>query len=133
MAPSHDKGPLRQSTLDGTLLQRGATTSQPGDNHRVSKSSQSTNKPKAGALSKSAGSAIDTKRSDVLLAIKPVHLGNIVSRQKNHEYRKYRLHDEVVRLWLYETRDGGSGRSSITYVSLASPTPCLGPHCIFHY
>jgi hypothetical protein len=53
----------------------------------------------------------------VLLAIKPVHLANIITQQKNHEYRKYRLKDGVTRLWLYETSEGGAGRSSITYVS----------------
>ncbi|KAK0709327.1 hypothetical protein B0T26DRAFT_805070 [Lasiosphaeria miniovina] len=54
-------------------------------------------------------------QTDVLLAIKPVRLAHIASQQKNHEYRKYRLPDEVVRLWFYETRDGtDEGRSSIT-------------------
>ncbi|RKK08165.1 hypothetical protein BFJ69_g16302 [Fusarium oxysporum] len=47
----------------------------------------------------------------------PVHLANIVSRQENHEYRKYRLRDGVTRLWLYETSDGG-GRSSITHIAV---------------
>ncbi|QGI87151.1 unnamed protein product [Fusarium fujikuroi] len=45
--------------------------------------------------------------TDVLLAIKPEHLANIISREKNHEYRKYRLKDGVLRLWLYETGSGG--------------------------
>jgi len=53
--------------------------------------------------------------TDVLLAIKPTHLANIIIRQKNHEYRKYRLRDGVERLWLYET-GGGNGRSAITSV-----------------
>ncbi|KAK2037931.1 hypothetical protein LZ31DRAFT_155769 [Colletotrichum somersetense] len=56
--------------------------------------------------------------TDVLLAIKPAHLANIVSQQKNHEYRKYRLRDEVTWLWLYETREGGEGRSSITHIAV---------------
>ena len=54
--------------------------------------------------------------TDVLLSIKPVHLANIVSRQKNHEYRKYRLRDEATRLWFYETSEGGQGRAAVTYV-----------------
>jgi hypothetical protein len=62
--------------------------------------------------SQSRPGRVDT---DVLLAIKPEHLANIISREKNHEYRKYRLKDGVSRLWLYETGSGG-GRSSITYV-----------------
>ncbi|KAF4464931.1 hypothetical protein FALBO_8232 [Fusarium albosuccineum] len=62
--------------------------------------------------------AASSKRvdSDVLLAIKPEHLANIISREKNHEYRKYRLKDGVVRLWLYETA-GGGGRASITHIA----------------
>lgn len=59
--------------------------------------------------------------TDVLLSIKPEHLANIASQDKNHEYRKYRLKDGVSRLWLYETA-GGGGRSSITYVQPASTT-----------
>ncbi|KAF4949155.1 hypothetical protein FSARC_13573 [Fusarium sarcochroum] len=59
--------------------------------------------------------------TDVLLSIKPVHLANIVSREKNHEYRKYRLKDGVSRLWLYET-GGGGGRSSITHIAVIPPT-----------
>ncbi|EGU74661.1 hypothetical protein HZS61_005666 [Fusarium oxysporum f. sp. conglutinans] len=58
--------------------------------------------------------------TDVLLAIKPEHLENIISREKNHEYRKYRLKDGVSRLWLYETGSGG-GRSSITYIAVITP------------
>nr|RBQ89723.1 hypothetical protein FVER53263_20256 [Fusarium verticillioides] len=55
--------------------------------------------------------------TDVLLAIKPEHLANIISREKNHEYRKYCLKDGVSRLWLYETGSGG-GRSSITHIAV---------------
>ncbi|KAH7195432.1 cytochrome P450 [Fusarium oxysporum] len=58
--------------------------------------------------------------TDVLLAIKPEHLENITSREKNHEYRKYRLKDGVSRLWLYETGSGG-GRSSITHIAVINP------------
>ncbi|KAK2471495.1 hypothetical protein H9L39_17726 [Fusarium oxysporum f. sp. albedinis] len=61
--------------------------------------------------------ASDRVFTDALLSIKPVHLANIVSRQENHEYRKYRLRDGVTRLWLYETSDGG-GRSSITHIAV---------------
>jgi hypothetical protein len=57
--------------------------------------------------------------TDVVLAIKPIHLANIASQQKNHEYRKYRLRDGVERLWFYETGDG-KGRSAITYAFVLS-------------
>ena len=59
----------------------------------------------------------DRLETDVLLAIKPVHLANIVAMEKSHEFRNYRLKDGVERLWLYETAgDGkdGRGRSAIT-------------------
>ncbi|KAF5022709.1 hypothetical protein F66182_5257 [Fusarium sp. NRRL 66182] len=59
--------------------------------------------------------------TDVLLSIKPHHLANIISREKNHEYRKYRLKDGVLRLWLYETGSGG-GCSSITHIATIPPT-----------
>lgn len=36
--------------------------------------------------------------TDVLLAIEPEHLANIASREKNHDYRKYRLKDGVCLL-----------------------------------
>ncbi|EHK19495.1 uncharacterized protein TRIVIDRAFT_67913 [Trichoderma virens Gv29-8] len=57
--------------------------------------------------------------TDVLLAIQPIHLSNIVHRHKNHEYRKYRLRDGVERLWLYETQGSreDKGRSAITHIA----------------
>ncbi len=43
--------------------------------------------------------------TDTIITILPEHLANIVSQQKNHEYRKYRIPDGVQRLWFYETTD----------------------------
>ncbi len=83
----------------------------PKQTHRVSKSSAAS-KSKSKPKRKSADNRVIT---DVLLAIKANHLANIASKQKNHEYRKYRLRDGVERLWLYET-GAGSGRSAITCV-----------------
>jgi len=54
-----------------------------------------------------------------------IHLASIAGQKKNHEYRKYRLRDEVVRLWLYETSDGGRGRAAITFV----PPPLSSSYC----
>lgn len=77
-------------------------------------------KPKA-RKTKPDADRVDT---DVLLAIQPVHLANIASRQKNHEYRKYRLRDGVERLWFYETRgDAGEGRAAITCAPFSPPQP----------
>ncbi|KAJ5599712.1 hypothetical protein N7450_000779 [Penicillium hetheringtonii] len=64
----------------------------------------------------------DRVLTDVIMAIKPVHLANIASRQKNHEYRKYRLRDGVTRLWFYETADAGQGRASITHIAVIPAT-----------
>jgi hypothetical protein len=118
---------LTQTTLHSVFHRQGSSPISPGsaphpdsaptptstskDKYRVSK------KPapvKSRSSSKSEASADNRVMTDVLMAIKPVHLKNIASRQKNHEYRKYRLRDEVTRLWFYETADGGAGSSSIT-------------------
>ncbi|RSL45973.1 hypothetical protein CEP54_014061 [Fusarium duplospermum] len=55
-------------------------------------------RPKPKAKSTTSASPSERIGTDVLLAIKPDHLANIISREKNHEYRKYRLKDGVVRL-----------------------------------
>ncbi|KPM44969.1 hypothetical protein AK830_g1607 [Neonectria ditissima] len=55
-------------------------------------------------------------KSDIIIAIHPRHIANIVSRTKNHEFRKYLLPTEVRRLWIYET----SPASSVKYVATIS-------------
>ncbi|KAI9150399.1 hypothetical protein HJFPF1_10165 [Paramyrothecium foliicola] len=77
----------------------------------------STKQPASPSRPQSATSRVLT---DVLIAIQPVHLANIVSGQKNHEYRKYRLRDGVVRLWLYETSSKG-GHAAITHIAVIPP------------
>ncbi|KAJ4128867.1 hypothetical protein NW768_007389 [Fusarium equiseti] len=71
-------------------------------------------------MSENSKSDAESIKTDVLLAIKHEHLANIISRKKNHEYRKYRLKDGVCRLWFYETADGG-GSSSITHIAVIPP------------
>ncbi|KAI1403216.1 hypothetical protein F4819DRAFT_236711 [Hypoxylon fuscum] len=83
------------------------------DKHRITKRAPA----KAKSHSKTKAEPDDRVLTDVLLSIKAVHLANIVSRQKNHEYRKYRLRDGVERLWLYETAEGG-GKTSITHIAV---------------
>ena len=39
--------------------------------------------------------------ADVILRIREKHMPSIIDGEKNHEYREYRLDDEVVRIWLY--------------------------------
>lgn len=117
MTLAHNQEPRRAATRRSTRRLQSASATQPGDGQRVTKSSKSANTstPKARVVpSRPVATVVGTKQSDVLLAIKPVHLGNIVCRQKNHEYRSYRLRDGVERLWLYETADGGRGKAAIT-------------------
>ncbi|KAL2129787.1 hypothetical protein VTI74DRAFT_7301 [Chaetomium olivicolor] len=104
MAPSRPA--LRQTTLNSHFGQQ--------DTHRISKKT-----PPAKPAPKSGPATAKTDRvsTDVLLAIKQVHLANIASQKKNHEYRKYRLKDGVVRLWFYETAEGG-GKSAITHIAV---------------
>lgn len=141
MAPSRPvpakPASLKQSTLMDAFVtradpatKRGASSSRTTtlkSDARISKtqSPPPAAKPKSKAKSSSKGADDDRVRTDVLMAIKPVHLANIASQAKNHEYRKYRLHDDVTRLWFYETRGDGDGRASITYVSALPSQPSL--------
>ncbi len=61
--------------------------------------------PPAKSTPKAKSKAVKEDRvlTDVLLSIKPEFTKLISERKKNHEYRKYKLQDTVVRLWLYET------------------------------
>ncbi|KAM4060757.1 hypothetical protein HRG_001707 [Hirsutella rhossiliensis] len=118
MAPKRSS--LTQTTLDASLAPRASSTLASDATHRISKKPPPAKlkaRPKA-----TAAAATDRVLTDVLIAIKPVHLANVVSREKNHEYRKYRLRDGVTRLWLYETGDGGKGRASITHIAVIPAT-----------
>ncbi|KGQ08955.1 hypothetical protein BBAD15_g5707 [Beauveria bassiana D1-5] len=98
--------------------------------HLIRSGSAKSTTPSAGATARKQRSAAAQDASDgrvetdVLLAILPVHLRNIASRQKNHEYRKYRLQDGVERLWFYETRGTKEdpGRAAITHIATIPPT-----------
>ncbi len=66
--------------------------------------------------------------TDAIITILPEHLANIVSQQKNHEYRKYRIPDGVQRLWFFETIDEqGQGQSAITHIALIPLNTRLEP------
>lgn len=58
----------------------------------------------------------ESSKSDIIIAIHPQHVANIVKRFKNHEFRKYLLPPQVQRLWIYET----SPASAIKYVATIS-------------
>ncbi|KAK3361693.1 hypothetical protein B0T24DRAFT_113221 [Lasiosphaeria ovina] len=53
---------------------------------------------------------------DIIISIHPQHVANIVSRAKNHEFRKYLLPADVTRLLIYET----SPTSAIKYIATIS-------------
>ncbi|ESK94002.1 hypothetical protein Moror_12896 [Moniliophthora roreri MCA 2997] len=72
----------------------------------VSSSTTSTSK------SKSKKDSIERLDTDVILCIKPEFVKLISTREKNYEYRKYKLRSSLERLWLYET----APTSAITYV-----------------
>ncbi|KAJ6590635.1 hypothetical protein DFH09DRAFT_1423511 [Mycena vulgaris] len=60
-------------------------------------------KPTAQKKSNVASSkdALRTRKTDILISIKTPHITNIVSRIKNHEFRKYLIPGIVQRMWFY--------------------------------
>ncbi|KAF9535307.1 hypothetical protein CPB83DRAFT_841546 [Crepidotus variabilis] len=68
--------------------------------------------PVAKVSSSSKTSSPDRVYTDAILAIRPEFVKLIASREKNHEYRAYKMRDTVERIWLYETAPG----SSIAYI-----------------
>ncbi|KAJ5727935.1 hypothetical protein N7493_005755 [Penicillium malachiteum] len=117
MAPTRSppKASFTQTTLMDSFTRSSALTTSNNANRVTKKQSPAKSKPKKKSTSSNAS---ENEKTDVLMAIKPIHMANIASRQKNHEYRKYRLRDGVTRLWFYETGDGGKGRASITHVAV---------------
>ncbi|KAJ6013506.1 hypothetical protein N7540_008097 [Penicillium herquei] len=117
MAPTRSppKSSLTQTTLTASFTRSSVLTTSNNANRVAKKQSPAKSKSKKKS---SSSSMSENDKTDVLMAIKPVHMANIASRQKNHEYRKYRLRDGVTRLWFYETGDGGKGRASITHVAV---------------
>ncbi|KAF8805183.1 hypothetical protein BYT27DRAFT_7105139 [Phlegmacium glaucopus] len=41
--------------------------------------------------------------SDIVISIKTPHMDNIVSRVKNHEFRKYNISSNIERMWFYSS------------------------------
>ncbi|KAH9856726.1 hypothetical protein C2E23DRAFT_453402 [Lenzites betulinus] len=125
------KTALRQSTLLGFTKSIPPTTTKPAKAKPFPDASDASDTPsvervkpiptpKAKQKSKGKSKAVDEDRvmTDVLLSIKPEFTKLISQQKKNHEYRKYKLKDSVVRLWLYET----APTSAITYV-METTTP----------
>jgi hypothetical protein len=72
------------------------------------------NAPSTSKSSSSKKSSKSTERvyTDVLLAIRPEFTELIAKREKNYEYRVYKLRETVVRIWLYTI----APVAAITYV-----------------
>ncbi|PWI74197.1 PUA-like domain protein [Purpureocillium lilacinum] len=119
MSPTHDlhqarRRGWRQPTLGDALFRNRASS-------KVARAAappvRATTKNKRTSTTTATSDRVQT---DVLLAIQPAHLNNILTRQKNHDYRKYRLRDGVERLWLYETRgttQESEGAAAITHIA----------------
>ncbi|KIJ38988.1 hypothetical protein M422DRAFT_32862 [Sphaerobolus stellatus SS14] len=58
-------------------------------------------KVKSDRTSKTKSEATPTVKTDILMSIKQEHMNNIVSRKKNHEFRKYLISENIERIWFY--------------------------------
>ncbi|KAJ2986706.1 hypothetical protein NUW58_g4900 [Xylaria curta] len=45
-----------------------------------------------------------TPRSDIMVSLHPEHIARIVDRTKNHEFRAWKIPEQVSRIWVYITR-----------------------------
>jgi predicted transcriptional regulator len=59
---------------------------------------------------------MEQQRTDILISIKPIHIGNIVSRLKTHEFRKYLVPNSVRRMWFYTSVP----TQSLQYIAVVS-------------
>ncbi|KAH7140244.1 hypothetical protein B0J13DRAFT_504335 [Dactylonectria estremocensis] len=116
---------LKQATISDTSYKPSTTSSSPCST-KARRELKSDKTSKVTKLSKkklgtTASSSVAEERveTDVLMSIYPIHLANIASQRKNHEYRNYRLRDGVERLWFYETKGTkqDKGRAAITHIA----------------
>ncbi|KAH8590641.1 hypothetical protein B0O99DRAFT_477959, partial [Bisporella sp. PMI_857] len=57
-----------------------------------------------------------TSDSDVFISIHPSQIKNIVNRTKDHEFRKWGLLPNTIRIWIYET----APKSRVKYMAAIS-------------
>lgn len=62
------------------------------------------------------------QRGDILISIHPIHIKNIASRLKIHEFRKYLIPSTVKRMWFYTT----SPIQKLQYVAIISRAKRVG-------
>ncbi|TGO54367.1 hypothetical protein BCON_0108g00130 [Botryotinia convoluta] len=60
--------------------------------------------------------------SDVFVSIYPAHVENIISREKNHEFRSYSFPATVSRVWIYQIRP----LSTLTHMAVIGPPKAPG-------
>ncbi|TGO14155.1 hypothetical protein BTUL_0057g00210 [Botrytis tulipae] len=60
--------------------------------------------------------------SDVFVSIYPTHVENIISREKNHEFRSYSFPATVSRIWIYQIRP----LSTLTHMAVIGPPKAPG-------
>ncbi|KAF8491960.1 hypothetical protein JB92DRAFT_3004774 [Gautieria morchelliformis] len=73
-------------------------------------------KPPAKVTRKGKANPILVVNSDIFISIKGPHMDNIVSRAKNHEFRKYLIPETVERMWFYVS----SPDQTLRYVATVS-------------
>jgi len=59
---------------------------------------------------------MEQQRTDILISIKSVHIDNIASRLKTHEFRKYLIPPSVRRMWFYTS----APTQALRYVAIVS-------------
>jgi len=78
--------------------------------------------PKAESLRPPKAKPAPSLRSDILMSIKPEHMSNIVSRKKNHEFRKYLISEDIKRIWFYVS----SPDQHLRYIAVISKGKAVG-------
>ena len=63
-----------------------------------------------------------TLRSDIMVSLHPEHLSKIVDGTKNHEFRVWKIPEEVSRVWLYATKPV----SELRYMCVFGPPKAPG-------
>ncbi|RAL67341.1 hypothetical protein DID88_008100 [Monilinia fructigena] len=60
--------------------------------------------------------------SDIFISIYPTHVENIISRNKDHEFRSYKFPATVSRMWIYQTKP----LSTLTHMAAIGPPKAPG-------
>ncbi|KAI1304032.1 hypothetical protein F5Y03DRAFT_181108 [Xylaria venustula] len=63
-----------------------------------------------------------TPHSDIMVSLHPEHIARIVDRTKNHEFRVWKIPQQVSRIWIYVTRP----ESQLRYMCLFSEPKAPG-------